>query len=281
MNYELEIPMRETGPHLAVSIGTALAIEIFGGHAAEREPEPESRHHPEELWINLRTLVRNLHSGQDARVKQGALPEDFIETLEDEMRLITEYVRDVTAGKVNVLYYACEYDRDLRKRFPKGNLKEPSTPGQLSYVGIENAIVDHYSTDERPELVHFRGYIKPSFKHAWVLTSSSVDLLDLSKFKRGLLLESHTGRLKNTIQLHSKLTNGSKMGNVPFNKMTLQVFGDKSNLFSPMPKAVKDAIQELAKQHRWTPATSTSNVKFAINGMKDRLGSRLLLELMR
>lgn len=280
MRYELEIPMRETGPHLAVSIGTALAIEVLGGHAVERSVEPESLKHPAELWINVRTLVRNLFSAQDKKVKEGAIAGEFLSTLEDEMRLITEYVRDVTAEQTKVVYYSCLH-RNLQKQFPKAMLKSPTTPPQIAYAAIENSIVEHYSAVEDSPVVTFKDSLEPKFIHAWVLTNTSVDLLELSGFKYGWLLESHTGKLKNSIQLYTKLTGGSVMGNIPFNKLTLQVFGDKSNLFSPMPKAVKDAIKEVAAKNKWTPAHRLSKVKFDINGMSDRLGAKLLLDLLR
>lgn len=280
MNYEQEIPIREVGPHLAVSIGTALAVEVIGGHAEGRDPEPESRLHPEEVWVNLRTLIRNLHSGQPSQVKEGCIPEDFIPTLDDEMRLIREYVRDTTGDKVKVKFYACKYT-NLEKQFPKAQLKTPTTKGQLIYATIENSLVGYYDELEDSEVKVYRNSLETEFKHVWLLTNSSIELLELGNFRKGLLLESHTGKLKNVIKLHSKLTGGSKMGNIPFNKLTLQVFGDKSNYFSPMPKAIKDAVKELAVKNKWTPATKVSNVKFAINGMRDRLGAKALLELLR
>ena len=118
MNYEVEISKRDTGPNLPVSIGTAFAVEVLGGHAEGRDPEPESKILPDELWINMRTLFRNLFNAIDKKLKSGVVASDFVSTLDDEMRLIKEYARDATADKVKVVFYACHY-KNINRMFPK------------------------------------------------------------------------------------------------------------------------------------------------------------------
>jgi len=278
MNYENKITLRDLGPNLPVSIGTAFAVEIFGGHAEGRDPEPEAKVFPEELWVNIRTLFRNMHNASSKEVKLGAVSSEFVESMDQELKLIRDYVRDATADKVKVKFYACLY-KDMKRQFPKALLKDPTTPAQITYASLENDIVGHYSEAEESEVITFNNSLITEHKHVWLLTSSSIELLELAKFKKGLLLESHTGRLKNSIQIYTKLTNGSKLGNIPFNKITLQIYGDKGNLFSPMPKAVKDAVKEVADTNRWTPATNWSKFKYDLNGMKDRLGAKSILSL--
>lgn len=113
------------------------------------------------------------------------------------------------------------------------------------------------------------------------MTHVPVDLLTGTRFSKLTLLESHTAKLKNKLDWNSKLTNGKDLPNMPFNAMTLQVFGDGGLFFSPMPMAVKKEVMSIAEKYKWTPATSLDKVKYGLQGMNDHLTRQILLTMSR
>src|SRR5690606_15099886 len=64
-----------------------------------------------------------------------------------------------------------------------------------------------------------------------IITHFPVDLLNRYKFSRLVLLETHTGAMKPHTLWYTKLYNGKELNMIPFDRMTVQLFGD-GNLFT-------------------------------------------------
>ena len=67
---------------------------------------------------------------------------------------------------------------------------------------------------------------------------------------------------------------------MPFNAMTLQIFGDGEN-FAAYPRKLKLELIELAKKNKWSPITTNSKVESDLNKMTDKLGAQMLKDMLR
>jgi hypothetical protein len=95
-----------------------------------------------------------------------------------------------------------------------------------------------------------------------------------------VLLETHTGAIKNYLQWNTKLTKGKDLVRMPFCKFTLQVFGDNGNVFSPMSMALKEAVTKLSVDDNWTNVATQDRLIYSIKKITDpKLRSQLMMLL--
>jgi hypothetical protein len=66
---------------------------------------------------------------------------------------------------------------------------------------------------------------------------------------------------------------------IPFNKFSLQVFGDKET-FSPLPQLIKKEVLRLANDFNWTQITTLDRIQFCLTTIKDSEISNILLKLL-
>jgi hypothetical protein len=116
--------------------------------------------------------------------------------------------------------------------------------------------------------------------HATTLLMSHypVDLLQRYRFMSLAHLESHTGAVKTPLMWNTKLVNGKETPYLPFDKMTLQMFGD-GIAFTPMPAKIRKRVLELAVEYKWTPATTKDLVIHSAEAGKDPALVMLLKDL--
>lgn len=278
MLYVNDVSKREVG-NLPLSIGTSFAIEALSLKDAEgneiKEPLPKA------IWINLRTLFRNLHNGVDTELRKRISEADMIPVLLEEVKFILQFVPEVTRGVTRVQLYVCTYD-DLKNLYPHAVLKEVKTPLQKSYVLTEQAFIDYFLKNykETFDVKVFRTELDGAYEDAWLLTHSPVDLLSYKRFGKIALVESHTGRVKLRSSWNTKLTGGKDHPNIPFNAFTLQVFGDNV-YFGMMPRVVKESVLEMARDYNWTAVTTMEKIRFSIAGMRDHFGREFLRKLAK
>lgn len=256
---------RETG-QLQVSIATSLALEGALGIYPEREETPAPILQYTRVWINVSTLVRNLFNALPANDQDTVGDADLVAVLLSELPTIQGQLAEYVGDKISVTFYRNHYE-PLLKTWKRANRKHANTPKQQTYAALSNATLM-----QLPELIdgfdyrEFQGRLNGDGR-ALLLTHQPLDLLSWSTFEQLTLLESHTGRLK------AKPTWGSKLGvkneTLPFNAFTLQVFGDGSNLLSPMPIKYRRAVLHLAKQYRWNPTTTLAKIKMDLTAIKD------------
>ncbi|MBE0438170.1 MAG: hypothetical protein IBX57_00185 [Gammaproteobacteria bacterium] len=282
INYVVE---REKGA-VPISIPTSLALEgIFA--FGEYESLKPTFGQVDELWINLRTLFRNFLNSIDREVHQSLVVEQILDFFIEDINIVMSTVDIKSSGRVKTKFYLPLYEhKELVKLFPHANIKQAHTPKQLfeknfedSTLGAILSMSDSIFQEGQFETLAVK--LKGGPFRAALLTHYPLDLLWRSKFTDLFLLESHTGKLKSKNLWHSKLTGGNKLNRIPFNKLTIQVFGDNSTMFNSLSPKLKKALIELSERYKWTPVTTMDKVTFNIQSIKDAEIKEQLLELSR
>lgn len=258
---------REVGT-LGMSVGTSMAFESEGASAIVSA---------DALLFNLRTLIRNAREsfpGEVPTVKH------LTEAVKDDIVKVGKWLETNRGTRpISMLVYYPTY-KSLDKVYGKAELWKPTTDAQKQTVSdietVGKALCDEY-----------KGLIKktdceiPEFSgRGIILTHHAVDLTFTSAITRLNLLESHTGSLKPYTQWYTKLTGGSELFYLPFNHLTIQVFGDRSTNFRSSKLALKNLVKKIAQDARWTSATSYDRVKFTIRNLPagtDKAGLLMLL----
>lgn len=258
----IAIENREKG-QVPISIGTSLALEAAFGIYPDRPESPAPITRVKQLWINLRTIVRNLYACLPTDLKDTVLPDDLWQYALQELAIIEAAVGK-HSGQTKVVFFASDYAR-LKQRYPSAIIREPSTPKQLFQYKIEDITLRlMLENNHQHDVKLFDFDIQGHFPASLILTHLPIDLLARYRFERLELLESHTGKIKGPGAWYTKLTNGKELGNIPFNQFTLQLFGDNGNMFSPQPIGVRRSMLEAARLNNLTNVSSLDKVRDTI-----------------
>ncbi len=254
-----------------LSVGTALAMESI--RLGPRDPIDVNRIPPaqvkmeryDEMWVSVQCLLRNLVNAVD-RVHYGSLrDEDVGSALRDEVDVLGEAIREVSRGKTQLVPYTRGY-REVPLKHPTALLRkgENGTPDQQWFhQRLVRGVEAYYRSGGKGKHHDSDGPSSPGAK-VLVLTSHSYDLLQ-SRMTRNLeLLESHTGLLKGKPLWYTKFNDPKGLERIPFNELTLQVFGDR-NMFFMQKKFVRDAVREIAERSQWTALTTKDRVRLGFD----------------
>lgn len=258
---------RAMGENIPVSIPTANALEAIA-KAGKMDV----------VWINVGTLVRNLHdcieSDQRAILTGNSIADEVIH----EMTIINQYVSDLG---FEVTYYILGY-QDLARKFPFAKLRVNRTDKQLQRQRlIDDAINRVMALDDGQTIEYDKGSeVRGEPKRALIITHYCVDLLSRTKFTKLRLLESYTGNVKQKSAWNTKLTDGRNLVHIPFNRFTLQIFGDNYTHFDPFPHQVRKAIMELAVTRKWSPVTTIDKIRYSIDKLTDRYTAVQMLKML-
>ena len=269
---------RERG-QIPVSIGTSLALEGAAGILEEApvNPAPIITHAPRQCWVHLKTLFRNLYGAFEKFEKSQLMPDDYLTALEEEVGIIDTAVSKMSQRMTSAVFYSSTY-KSLEKKFPHAKIKRPKTPLQIEYDHLETVVVNELIKRMGAKSIpQFDVDIKGSYPKSFILTHAPVDLLSQYRFDDLKLLESHTGRIKSRSQWNTKLTGGDEKTALPFNRFTLQLFGDNSQHFYAMSALVRRVILDIAKTNRWTSMTTKEKI---LNDVK-KSHDPLLLQMVR
>lgn len=259
---------------LPISVGTGLAIESL-------IQTPMAKY--SSLLINIRTLFRNAVGAFDYEEKLPSVTEVY-GAIEEDMRGIAEAIATLKLNNhINLIFYQPSY-RGMKSKFPMAKLKiigeGKTTPLQYKMEALRkdvtNRIVDKYSkviTENNVTLPDFAG-------NAIIITHHPVDLATSNSYTRLNLLESHTGVLKTFPEFYTKLSNGSELTNIPLNKLTIQVFGDRAVDFYSLPTRVKAEVKRLADEANWSSASTPSFCARTIRSLKNSPDKDILLKLI-
>lgn len=257
---QIAVDNREKGG-VPISIGTSLAIESGSGIYPERPEDPPPFTNVKQVWINLRTIVRNLYACLPTDLKDTVLPDDLWQAALEELSIIPAAVDKGSMGKCQVKYYVSDYAR-AAQRFPGAILREAKTPKQIFQQKIEDVTLRMMLENNHQQHVEFFDFeIEGSHPASFIITHLPVDLLARYHFERLELLESHTGKIKGPGAWNTKLTNGKELGNIPFNRFTLQLFGDNGNMFAPQSITLRRKMLELAQRWAWTNVTTLDKIR--------------------
>ncbi|HWT39883.1 MAG TPA: hypothetical protein VN081_01225 [Dongiaceae bacterium] len=268
-----------------ISVATSLALESAFGHYPEKPPvNPAPIMAVKNIWFNVRTLIRNFI---------GALPTDYQEKLSaddiqvglmEEMNMIEQVVATQSQGYCNCVFYMCDYSRVVQTMSSAWH-KTPKTPKQILYSRREDKIIKSLSLAPIAQPIRKFNYELRSqnnqFPKSFIVTHLPIDLLSRYSFQSLQLLESHTGAIKNPGEWNTKLTNGAKeLPNIPFNRFTLQLFGDNGHMFHAGPQRLRDIVLHIAKRDQWTSVTTSERVSFSVRNIPNDVDRGSLMKLM-
>ena len=264
MNDAVLLERRETGK-IPVSIPTSLALEgLFGildvPEGAPKSSDPIPATEIDEVWVNLRTLFRNLQGSLEAQSATQINGYSYGLAIIEEMTIIQQSVHQLSEGRIKTFFYVCSH-QGLRREFPNARLKEPRTDRQLFYAALEKEAIETVLRNKTEhEVTVYDVSVQMRIKRCAMLTNFPVDLAMARNFGTLVLLESHTGVVKKNHQWNTKLQHGKELSRIPFNRMTLQVFGDNSGLFAPFPKEYRDVILKIAEEYKWNVFTTKDRI---------------------
>lgn len=277
---------RVLGENIPVSISTALAVESLLGQNPEA-PDPDSKWEQIDiLYINTRTLVRNLLGAIATESKKVDLSVELVlEYVYQEMIVIQSAIEEATYGDVKVAYYSPSYIDVYTKDYIHGTPREYKTPPQLYQALREKHVqlnIAKHIADGDVVLTHLEvNTVLPRVPtRAALLTHYCVDLMSRYSFKTLYLLESHTGAFKGPQEWYTKLTGYKDRPPMPFDKATLQVFGDSATFRSSKVKLRRTFI-DMAIQHKWTPMSTQALVVHSAKMLNDPFFMNYVLELYK
>lgn len=278
---ERKIAERTLGVSFPISIATALALETIAGLNPDRPitgklPILE----PELIYINIRTLIRNIIGSLETEIKHQIKADHVIIGLLDEMNAIEHIVAKYSNGTNKLGFYACSFS-NLKKEFPYASMKTISSEIQQHQFTVEKDTIKLLLKDLPEHSIDLYDVkINKAKGKTFMLTHMPVDLLNVKNFTELLLLESHTGTVKNHLQWNTKLTKGKDLLRMPFNKFTLQVFGDNNQLFSGQLSKVQKAVIELSETYIWSPVTTIDKIMYGLRQIKDPDIKNTLMKLL-
>lgn len=255
-NFELSLIDRETGT-VPLSIGTAFAFEALFGIHPNQPKQTVNVKTINEVWINLKTLARNLYNAVPTAKATSLDLNTCIELLYSELELIP-IVMEQHKLNIKVRPYI-SLIQDVKYAFPKALFKELKTPKQMAYQFFEDYVTEglyKLLKDKKSDLIEVSRKPDRTNKAVALMTHFPHELLWKSQFDRLVLLESHTGRIKPYNLWYTKLHSVKKDTRpIPFNRFTLQVFGD-GVLIDPQNKNIRAQLLQLAENKRWSPVTT-------------------------
>ncbi len=264
---------REKG-QLSLSTATSLALEGAYGILEESTHQQDPINPPikayRQLWVNVRTLYRNLHGSMPRIVADTLSVDAFVETVYDEMLILKGVIADRSNGRMKVVFYANTY-KTLPRKYPKAHGREKQTPNQVIYAAFENGTIEGLlkMMAESAHQIDFKTFdmaivAEGSPEKVLLMTHYPVDLLHFSGASELGLLESHTGVIKQRAQWYTKMKDGKSLIRIPFNRITLQMFGDSSGMFYPYPIGYRKAFLEVAEKNKWTQGTTADRILLCV-----------------
>lgn len=244
---------RAVGKDLPFSVGIAKPIEL---NLLKEKLTYQS------IYINVRTVFRAYHGAyaSTARPKDSILINGFLQELSD-LKAFLEAV-----GYAVVVYNTVHLD--LNKYLKDAKLKTPRTKLQVAYADIEKLSCVHALKEGLVDKI-FNLSIKGEQVDTIIMTHFPSDLLSSHHFGTLTLMETQEGTIKTRKDWSTKLGIDADLAKrMPFNILTLQVFGDKSKLFFKHDKALVNALTELAKSKRWNSLTTLTRVKSDISKLE-------------
>lgn len=259
---------REKGQY-PLSIATSLAIEGGFGNHPDHPTGVNIFEGKEGIFINLRTLIRNILGSVDSEKKYQATGEDIYEVLLAEIVLLRGILQPLFQGETSILFYAMNYN-SLDKIYKKMIFKDVTTDKQKYLALVENTAIETLKQDvkDEPEQYSDIQFLDTQFhddgrKHI-LLSASPVDLLSIPSGDFAGLLESHTGHFKTREEYYTKFKDSKESERIPFDKAMIQIFGDSSNLFLCQTKQIRDKLRQIAEKYQWTPVTTKERVLLCV-----------------
>lgn len=247
-----------------LSIATNMAIDGLYNRIPDK---PKERPLPATLgnaiFFNVRTLFRNIWGSMKSEDAENTPLNSYVDIIEQEMVTIVS-VLGAEEPPMEAFFYAPSYEH-LHKDYPNSELKGIKTDKMTHKVLMENRVLATLKLQETTEVpIDFNDVeIKTKVPYkAFILSHYPVDLLHTSGFSKTYLLESHTGVVKGPDKWYTKLAakNLENIDRIPFNKGTIQFFGDSGGMFKAQPIGAKKRMIEVAVKYKWNQQTTRSRI---------------------
>jgi hypothetical protein len=263
----------------AVSIGTSLAFEtLFGINENVKPTNPLPYTQYDNLFVNIRTLVRNLHGAVQKELRTTWTAQHYLKKVLEEIRDIPVIISDQSHEKLSVVYYVCTFNT-LQREYPLAKLREPK-PTNL-YENIEYYVVDQIirlAKQGKLNIMVCDVKVPIPDERNIILTHFPVDLVPHANARNLDLLESHTGTIKNRHRWFTKLkgrTGNEGMERIPFSRKTIQIFGD-GRTFAGLPPKAKQEILDFSVASRWNQTTTDRLIDAQMNRLNDKPLARMI-----
>lgn len=263
------IDQREMGEY-PVSPGTSKAVQGLQANSSTVKAD----------WlINVRTVLRNIISSVPTEYQHDLHPIDVSKAFERELVIIQELVRD-HVPTINVRFYYPTYQGFVRM-YKNALHKTPSNENQIAYAKLEQKVYEA-SIPRFPNIEKVDCKLPYITNNAYITTHFPADLLTKSGIGELTLVESHTGTFKRKSLWSSKLTGNDRpeVASLPFNRLTIQVFGDCSIQFKSSPLKMKRMLLDMAASSKWNTLTPDERVRFSVNQLRDPFAKRFFLDML-
>lgn len=251
-----------------LSIATSLAVEGALGSHPDRPTHKDELNKYKSIWVNLKTLFRNLHNAIDRTKLPLVTKTEFLTAFTSEVEQFEQVIQVVTNGQMKVTFYVCDYI-GMERAYPHAILRTDVTDNQKAYTALMREVLSEYVRVNHERLKTYGLKINDVVpEKTLMLTSYPLDLFSKG-FQRMALLESHTGTVKEKHLWYTKYLKGKELPMIPFREDFIQIFGDQEH-FHPQGIAMKRAIIEVANARHWSQVTSTMKVRYGLDEMKDR-----------
>jgi len=219
------------------------------------------------LYINAYTLYRNfvscLDGSNDDKLRlfksRSTLDAIFKLFIEDTLTMVNAAM----TNNIKVTVYELDYTRMSKIM---GNFKTPMEfKGLKYYIATTQDAAVNKLKNNIPGIYKKYGPKLPYEKNMFIITHIGLDLLPLRDKKDVILIESHTGDMKDNNMWYTKLKKFGKydMSIIPFNEVTYRIFGDKEFVKSESI-ATKRFVYEIAKKLGWYQGLNPHSILSAI-----------------
>lgn len=271
VNRSLLVHGRTLGEKYPISIATAMIYEseLFKASDWNRGL----------LFVNIKTLIRNLTGSiPGTNSYQNSKPAAILSGLLDDMGGLESITQDLFNGRIRTQFYLPD-TRNLNQLLPQADIRVPTTKNQILYSGMELEVLNLFHQQVKSDMYLTVGTTLPKLnENTYLLSHYPHELLSRYSFPKLTLIESHTGKLKSPTEWATKLTNKP---DVPFNKFTLQLFGDNNVLLRQKPHALRMMVLAIAQEKHWTPLTTLDKIKMNLQTIEDKHYRDELLQMAR
>lgn len=252
-----------------VSIGTGLALEtIFDPIEEIYDPDrivpPKIDKSRFDYYLfNVSTLLRNLITSVTYAQFLEVKKEEVLEVLLDELEFLSEFF---TVNNLDIHFYLVEYE-EVKRKYAQ-SLRVAHTQKQIYLAQLTDEILEELKKYNEIEL--FKNSIKmPQLKRALIFTHIAYDLTNYKNFKELVLLESHTGIIKERKDWYTKYYPLPRrdLSIIPLSKLLLPIFGDHV-MFRPEKLHTRLEVYDRLQAKGVSPLTDDFSLKIFLGNKK-------------